>query len=383
MVSKRIHYLKNIGKLLLIFLTVVAALALLLAYLAKITHPTLSTLVAYCGLLFPYLFLANVVFVVVWLFLDYRWTLVPVAFLLLNVNNVDKHFQLRAQDKPETCANCIKVMSYNAHGFNVYDDNRSESRKKIFRFLTQENPDILCVQEYCTSTSKKHHFDNTAAILNTLDLMESERSHRLYLPMSSRTGYQYGLAIFSKYRIVGSGVVETGDSTSNKSMYVDIRFNGDTLRIYNIHLSSMHMDNDDYLTGMAMMNSDVSDTAFNNKAKKLMGKVATAFKMRQKQAINVRAHIDTCRFPTIICGDFNDSPGSFSVHKIGHGFKDSFRSSGKGTGATYFSDAFPPYRIDFIFHDRQYNDFGHTVCTNLKTSDHCPIYTYISIINKD
>jgi len=383
MASKRIYFLKHFGKLLLIFLTLVCAVALLLAFFAKIIHPAFSTLVAYCGLLFPYVLLANVVFMVVWLFLDYRWALVPVSLILLNVNNIDKHFQLRAQDKPVTCANCIKVMSYNARGFNVYDDNRDASRKRLFSFLLQENPDILCVQEYCTSDVEKRHFNNTEKILNVLNLADNDRSHRLYLPMRSRTGYQYGLAIFSKYRIVGSGEVETGDSTSNKSMYVDIRFNGDTLRIYNIHLSSMHMDNDDYLTGMAMMNSEMNDPAFNQKAKKLMGKVAMAFDMRQNQAVNVRAHIDSCRFPVIICGDFNDSPGSFSVNRIGHGFKDSFRSSGKGVGATYFTEAFPPYRIDYIFHDKQYNDFGHTVCTNLKTSDHCPIYTYISIINKD
>jgi len=110
--------------------------------------------------------------------------------------------------------------------------------------------------------------------------------------------------------------------------------------------------------------------------------VGYAFQMRQGQAIAVREDIDSCKSPVIVCGDFNDSPGSFSYHKIAHGFTDSFRNSGKGRGTTYFGDAFPAYRIDYILHDKQFNDFGHTVCTQLKASDHYPIFSYISIIKK-
>ena len=190
------------------------------------------------------------------------------------------------------------------------------------------------------------------------------------------------MAIFSKYRIVNFGIVNTGDSSSNKSMYVDIRYNRDTLRIYNVHLSSMRLASEDYETGKAVMHNDHSDPEFDSKAKRLTYKISRAFDQRQHQAIAVRADIDSCRFPVIICGDFNDSPAAYSVHKIGHGFKDSFRSSGKGIGSTYHGESFPAYRIDYIFHSNRYNDFGHTVCTNLQASDHYPIYTYISIIDK-
>lgn len=386
MKNKREQWLGNMFKWLLIILNLVAALALFLSFLAHLVHPTFSTTIAYCGLLFPYFLFANLVFVIVWLVFDYRWALLSTILILINVNNIDKHYQLRGLDKPETCANCLKVMSYNAKLFGVYstDDKaeRQHTKNQIINFIHSQRPDILCIQEYFNDKSGRLNFKTTEDILDALDLPNNDRTYRLYVPIESKRGYQYGLAIFSRYRIINSGYVATKDSSTNKSMYVDIRYNGDTLRIYNVHLSSMHIDYDDYETGKSVMNRDMKDPKFNKKALKLYNKVGNAFQMRQKQAIAVRKDIDSCKCPVIICGDFNDSPGSFSYHKIAHGFTDTFRNSGKGRGTTYFGDAFPSYRIDYILHDKQFNDFGHKVCTQIKASDHYPIFSYISIIKK-
>lgn len=385
--SKKKHNLfKTILKTFLICLNILAALTLLFSFLAQIIPPTFSTIIAYCGLFFPYLFFVNAGFVVLWLFFDYRWALLSVVMILLNVNTIDKHFQLHEQEKPERCVNCIKVMSYNARLFGVYNTDKPKKRrqlkKQIINYIQKENPDILCIQEYFNDKSGKLNFKTTEDILDALDLPDNERAYRLYLPIEGKRKYQYGLAVFSRYRIIDCHTVYLNDSSANKSMYVNIRYGNDTLRVYNIHLSSMHIDNDDYETGHDIRNNNLSDPKINRRALRLYNKVAKAFDMRQAQAIAVRQNMDSCRYPMIICGDFNDSPASFSYHKIAHGFKDSFRSSGKGIGRTYYGISFPSYRIDYILHDKQYNDFGHHVGTELKVSDHYPIYTYISIIGK-
>lgn len=382
MANKRLNFLLRLLKVLFIIISLVAAILLIFATLAKFTHPTFSHIITYCGLLFPYILIANAVITILWLVIDYRWALLPVICILLNVNTVDKHFQLRGQDQPSTCANCLKVMSYNAHSFNIYDTNNRTMNQNVMKFLREESPDILCIQEYSLDGTGKTGFNSTNEILKAIGLSDNTKTHRLYLSNPNAKGYRFGMAIFSKYRIVNYGVVDTGDSTSNKSIFVDIRYNRDTLRIYNVHLSSMRLVSEDYETGKAVMHNNMNDPNFDDKAKRLSNKISKAFEQRQRQAIAVRADMDSCHHPIIICGDFNDSPASFSVHKIGRGFRDSFRSSGKGLGATYHGDAFPAYRIDYIFHSKQYNDFGHTVCTNLKASDHYPIYTYISIIDK-
>jgi endonuclease/exonuclease/phosphatase family metal-dependent hydrolase len=382
MAKKKSNRLKTIGKFLLFAATFASAIALLFSFLAKIFPPSFSSTIAYCGLLFPYLLILNFVITIIWLVVDFSWALIPVAVILLNVNNIDKHFQFRGTEKPEVCANCLKVMSYNAKAFNIYDKNQKSLNKRVVNFLQEEKPDILCIQEYSYDAKGKSGFNSTEAIINALNVKDNEKTHKVLLPYKNKLGYQFGMAIFSKYRIIDGGFVETSDSSSNKSMYVDIRFNSDTIRIYNIHLASMHLDSTDYETGKAIWAGSY-DSTFNNKAQKLSNKITMAYVLRQRQAKAVHAHISECPYPVILCGDFNDSPASFSYNKIMHGLKDSFRGSGKGTGTTYIGKDFPSYRIDYIAHDKQFNDFQYTVCRDLDVSDHYPIYTYISIVKKN
>ena len=382
MAKKKGNRLKTLGKFLLIVITILAAIGMLFSFLAKLLPPSFSSTVAYCGLFFPYLLLVNFALTIIWLVVDFTWALLPALVILLNVNNIDRHFQFRGIEKPEVCANCLKVMSYNAKAFNIYREDQMSLNRQFIHFLQNEKPDILCIQEYSYDSSGKSGFNSTDAIINALNVKDNEKTHKVMLPYRNKLGYQFGMAVFSKYRIVDGGFVETSDSSSNKSMYVDIRFNGDTLRVYNIHLSSMHLDSTDYETGKALWAGSY-DSTFNNKAQKLSSKISAAYVARQKQAKAIREHINDCPYPVIICGDFNDSPASFSYNKIVHGFKDAFRSSGKGTGTTYIGGNFPAYRIDYIAHDKQFNDFQYTVCRDLTVSDHYPIYTYISIVKKD
>ena len=382
MAKKKGNRLKALGKFFLFVVTFAAAAALLFSFLAKIIPPSLSNIIAYCGLLFPYLLIINFVITVIWLVVDFTWALIPVIVILLNVNNIDKHYQLRGTEKPEVCANCLKVMSYNAKAFNIYDKDQKSMNKRVIQFLQEEKPDILCIQEYSYDNTGKSGFNSTEAIIHALNVKDNERTHKVLLPYKNKLGYQFGMAIFSKYRIVDGGFVETSDSSSNKSMYVDIRFNSDTIRIYNIHLASMHLDSTDYETGKAIWAGSY-DSTFNNKAQMLSKKISMAYVLRQRQAKAVHAHISECPYPVILCGDFNDSPASFSYNKIMHGLRDAFRCSGKGTGTTYIGKDFPSYRIDYIAHNKQFNDFQYTVCRDLDVSDHYPIYTYISFVKKD
>ena len=382
MAKKKFTRLKAFGKLLLIIVTILSAVGLLFSFAAKFLPPSFSSTVAYCGLFFPYLLIVNFILTIVWLVLDYTWALVPVVAILINVNNIDKHFQFRSIEKPEVCVNCLKVMSYNAKAFNIYKSDQKSLNRQVIHFLQNEKPDILCIQEYSYDHSGKSGFNSTEAIINALNIKDNERTHKIMLPYKNKLGYQFGMAIFSKYRIIDGGFVETEDSTSNKSMYVDIRFNSDTLRIYNIHLASMHLDSTDYETGKALWAGSY-DSSFNDKASRLSKKISMAYVLRQHQAKAIQKHISECPYPVILCGDFNDTPASFSYNKLMHGLKDSFRSSGKGTGTTYVGGNFPAYRIDYIAHDKQFNDFQYTVCKDLTVSDHYPIYTYISIVKKD
>ena len=198
MAKKKGNKLKKAGKFLLFVISILAAVALFFAFLAKLIPPSVSSTIAYCGLFFPYLLIANFVLTVVWLVVDFTWALLPVSVILLNVNNIDKHFQLRGIDKPEVCVNCLKVMSYNAKAFNIYDENQRSLNRQVTHFLQNEMPDILCIQEYSYDNTGKSGFNSTEAILNALNIKDNERTRKVFLPYRNKLGYQFGMAIFSR-----------------------------------------------------------------------------------------------------------------------------------------------------------------------------------------
>ena len=379
------HLGPKVIKVILLALNLVAALMLLMAFFAHLIRPSISSWIAFCGLAFPYILIANGVFCVLWLFIRYPYAFISLSLILLNVNNIDKHFQLREAAAPINCSRSVKVMSYNAQLFGVYtydEKQRDEQKEKIFDFLRAEKPDITCFQEYFWDKSGKLNFPTTDSILSILSLKKDNYHYYQYFPTNLREEYYYGLAIFSRYKIIRADPIIFPDSSANSAIFVDIKYKSDTIRVYNLHLASIHMDNVDYSTGKQIFNSKFDDPYLNQKTKKIFKKIKTAFITRQQQSITIHKHIDSCHYPIIICGDFNDSPASYSYHKIGHRFKDTFRESGKGTGYTYNGDAFPKYRIDYIFHDKQYNSYLHTVAKDLNVSDHYPVFCTLSLQKK-
>ena len=145
--SQKKHKFSIVGKVLKLVLIVANALvafSLLLAYLSAYFPPSFSMTASYCGLAFPYLLMANLGFVVLWLFIDYRFTLVSLSVVLLNINNIDRTFQLRPTEKPSVCANCVKVMSYNAKLFGLYDEEtktmRDIKRNQVYALFERERP---------------------------------------------------------------------------------------------------------------------------------------------------------------------------------------------------------------------------------------------------
>jgi endonuclease/exonuclease/phosphatase family metal-dependent hydrolase len=92
-------------------------------------------------------------------------------------------------------------------------------------------------------------FNTTDSILAILDLKNDEKFYYQYFPTHSKNEYYYGIAIFSKYRIIDAGTVTMKNSMNNNAIFADIRYKGDTIRIYNIHLASLHMEQSDYEAG--------------------------------------------------------------------------------------------------------------------------------------
>jgi endonuclease/exonuclease/phosphatase family metal-dependent hydrolase len=120
---------------------------------------------------------------------------------------------------------------------------------------------------------------------------------------------------------------------------------------------------------------------FNSKrfteAKNISGRLKKAFIKRARQVDELNAYIRLSPYPVIICGDFNDTPVSYSYQKVRGDLEDSFMSSGTGIGNTYRGN-FPSYRIDFIFHSKVITSTVYKT-HQIDYSDHYPVSCELSL----
>ena len=87
--KQKVSFVGRIFKLLLVVVNVAVALTLFLAYASAYLPPSFSLTASYCGLAFPYLLVLNAVFVIAWLVIDYRFSLISLGVILLNINNIE------------------------------------------------------------------------------------------------------------------------------------------------------------------------------------------------------------------------------------------------------------------------------------------------------
>ena len=100
-------------------------------------------------------------------------------------------------------------------------------------------------------------------------------------------------------------------------------------------------------------------------------KFRQAFVQRAGQVREIRQIIADSPYHVILCGDFNDTPASFTYKVLGHELHDAFVDSGRGIGRTYIGKL-PSFRIDYIFHSETFDSYNFETM-DFRYSDHLPI----------
>jgi endonuclease/exonuclease/phosphatase family metal-dependent hydrolase len=158
------------------------------------------------------------------------------------------------------------------------------------------------------------------------------------------------------------------EKSRNMTIYTDVKIDGDTVRIFNVHLQSYLIDPSKY----SIIDSPGIDEEKDLKEVREMGsKFKKAFQLRAEMVRKIRKYMDDSPYPVIVCGDFNDTPVSYSYQKLREGLKDAFVCSGQGIGQTYIGKL-PSFRIDNIFHSNSFESFDFKTY-NIRMSDHLPV----------
>lgn len=368
----------NVLKILVSFISrtfnLLVVLFLLLTIAAGYISPKHSLLVPIIGLLFPLAFILNLGCLATWL-LRKRWFfLVSFLGLLISVPQLNNLISFK-KESITPIVKGIKLMSYNVRNFDLYNwSNNQSSLEKILATLQDENPDIICFQEFYSDTTSKF---NTIRKLKDLGFSYYYLEQELLL----RKNDIWGIAIFSKLKIKNSGKLLQQQHESfygshpYKCIYIDVEHNKQLLRIYNTHLQSVHFGKSDYETIKEAKETQEIDE---QKAKNIIDKLQKANSRRAIQAEELAWVLNKEKLPFILCGDFNDLPNSYTYNHIRQEFKDIFLDNSLGIGATY-NGLLPFLRIDYMITSKNIQSSNFKIIKSNKISDHYPIVAQITL----
>jgi len=343
-------------------LNILAATALLISYLSALISPAITVIPSFFALAYPYILLLNIFFIILWGVRQKKEVFISVLAILIGLTHFNNNFRFGRNEPTEYD---FQVVSYNVRLFNQYED-KTNSKADIISVLIEDSPGIICLQEV--------YLDGSQDIRTGLTrYLQGQYDHHLKAVSQGRYGF-YGISTVSVYPIVGRGDI-VHPKSSSLTIYTDLRIGSDTIRVYNNHLQSFRLKR--MQNSFIEEISGISQTDPVDEIRNLSTSLKDGFVQRALQSKRVREHIKSSPYPVIVCGDFNDTPVSYSYRKMRSGLKDAFVEAGHGAGFTY-RDKYPANRIDYILYDELFECSGFDI-NRVRFSDHYPVKAYFRL----
>lgn len=293
------------------------------------------------SVIIPILVIINVIFMLIWVFYKYQNAIIPLFALILYGLLFNSFFQVNSRETHNSSEG-FSILTYNTGGSKLKDAKKVD---EVMEFISSKDPDIIVFQELWSFGWKRFK-----------SYPYSFLGYRSNKSKSSQF-------IVSKFPILNKGYVDFPDSRNN-AMYADIDYNGEVIRIYNIHLQS-------YQVILSHHNFGLSNILT------LIQNIGLAQRKRYKQTVILKEHINGFKGKTILCGDFNSTPFSNTYKMLSKDRMDTFIEKGNGLGTTFCLGKYP-IRLDYIMPDKNFEVLNHK---NFKIdlSDHEPIITRIKL----
>lgn len=335
------------------FFNILLAILTFLAYVLPFLAPKLSPILSVLTLVLPLFLILNALFFIYWAIQFKKQLILSGLVLLIGITFINKFYKFSTTDLPKGEQDFV-VMSYNVRLFNLFKWLNDDSvPQEILDFINEQNPDILCIQEFSPSAK--------------IDLRIYPYNYIFLKGEKIKTAQ----AIFSKYPIINEGNLVFPNSNNN-AIFVDIKKGKDIIRVYNIHLQSIKISPD-----VNEMSENIEGID-QGKSQMVIKRISKAFLKQQQQAEIIMNHKEACAFPIIICGDMNNSAYSYVYRIIKGNLKDSFEEAGSGFGETYLFKYYPA-RIDYIFADPKMKVKSFASFPEFINSDHSPIVSRLSM----
>ena len=354
----------------LLLINLVCALALLMSYASMYVSPVFSWLPAFLGLAYPYLLCVNIGFVCFWLVKFHANCLISLFIILAGFGLIGRFIQIpffKPDMKTTSTQAGISMLTYNVRGLSFKNrKGKTVPSDTLYGIIAGSGCKIICFQEFPVSLTSS--FETALS-----EKMEGKIYKHSVSADENIMGN--GNATFSTYPVIGGGKIELA-TASNLCIYTDLKIGKDTIRIYNCHLHSNRIINDD-LTFLENMGKEYNSKQINT-LKEITSKLKTAYSLRSQQVDSIASHIRQSPYRVVVCGDFNDTPVSYTYRKMRGDMQDAFVKAGQWTSSTYQRSLYS-FRIDYIFCDSGMK-FNQYQCVPYILSDHYPVFCHFTVL---
>lgn len=319
--------------------------------LVPVLGPEVTGWLSTVGLIAPFVYAAQLLLTLYWIV---RWRMgmmVPMTiltiFALFHMSLFYKVAFRRSYGEPEYERSAVKIMTYNLRSF--IDNDGKRCIDSVVADIKRLNPDILFIQE----SGFNDLADSLLAPLNALP----QRLSRADLSP----------AVYSRYPILRAGRI---DSMKN-FVWADVALRDDTVRVFSVHLHTTTINSDDsrYIEQREFLDDGHSD----DKLRSIVTRLAENNRNRAVHARMLDSMVEASPYPVIVCGDFNDTPASYTYRTVARELKDAFREVGRGYSYTY-RGFFDLLRIDYVLCSQEFEPLSYDVVDSMKYSDHYPLF---------
>jgi endonuclease/exonuclease/phosphatase family metal-dependent hydrolase len=319
---------------------------------ANPVHETAMAMIVY---VLPLLLIGNVVMLVYWLVrLRWRWAIIPTITLLCCIPYIGTIFRIGLFNPEETDEPGLKIATYNVALFGR--EMTGFKAEDILSEMLKERVDILCIQEFMPNSGNKN---NIAKYKKRFGHMAKGHDDMM---------------VFSRYPIKATGDIDFGPRTNDSGMWADISVQGQTFRVFNVHLETTGINRTFYQAAkQEMKGHHVEENAL---VRAVYDNYTLGMVNRAVQANIVAREMRESPYPIILCGDFNDVPYSYVYNLMKGDLVDGFKEC--GSGFMYTMRGKKKIRIDYIFHDKSLTGEKY-YRGDINYSDHYPVFMKIAL----
>ncbi len=322
-------------------------------YLSPVKYPTLAC----AGLFLPLFLVLNLLMLFFWLLVKRMNIVFPLLFFVAAWDAVWTYLPLNiTKVESDGQGDTLKLLTYNIMGMPAGKEGRAQTESPIVDYLRQSEADIVCLQEFPVyNRSIRKQLSKTYPYIKTILL-----------------GGRNGLACLSKYPILSVRRIPYV-SAYNGSMLLRIKAGKDTLAVICNHLESNKLNVKDKEMYQDLLQAP-DKSKVETEGRHLLHKLSDAVAVRAVQVDTIARWIARNQFPyLIVCGDFNDSPVSYTHRVISNSLQDAYAEAGFGPGFSYNRDLIY-FRIDHVFVSSSFKVLNCKIDRSISISDHYPVW---------